>query len=126
MPGRKAFQKVWDAPMKDVQGMSPVAMVWDGPLWITKRSPATTFNAGLRVAVLVRRDEGKEQLAEDILDRSVEAVIKVVNDNVMIDGIWYFLEFGGESFLDFPPIESGTQYRREILELRAHMIADPF
>lgn len=126
MPGRKTFQMVWPAPMKNVQGMSPVAMIWDGPLWISKRSPATQSNAGLRVAVLVRRDDGKEVEAEDRLDRSVQAVLDVMNANVQLAGYWEFLEFGGETFLDFPPIETGTQYRREIIDLRAHLLADPF
>jgi hypothetical protein len=121
-PGVKTFAKVWSAQMKEAGGLTPVAMVWNGPLWFSTRrtADAAQYDAGLRVALMVSRNLNEEN-TEDWLDRSARALLQIVEANIELDGFWRYIEFSGESYLDFPPVETGTQYRREIIDLRVYL-----
>lgn len=121
-PGKKTFAKVWTSQMKETQGYTPVVMIWNGPLWFSTRrtADAADYDAGLRVGIYVSRELDEEK-TEDYLDRSAAAVIQTVKDNIQIPDYWGYIEFAAESYLDFPPIETGTQYRREIIDLRVYL-----
>lgn len=120
-PGKRTLTKVWDAQVKEVEGLTPIAMVWNGPLWFDQKraGDAPIHSVGLRVALMVARTD--EQKSEDWLDRSTEALLEIIRANISLDGYWTYIEFAGETYLDFPPVESGEQYRREIFDLRAYM-----
>lgn len=120
-PGKKTFQVVYSAQVTELKGMSPVAMVWNGPVWFSNRrtADASIHSAGLRVGMMVRRED--EERAEDFLDRGTDALLSIIQSNITLPPFWMYLEFGGETYLDFPPIETGAQYRREIIDLRAYM-----
>jgi hypothetical protein len=62
-----------------------------------------------------------EEASEDWLDRSTLAVLQIVQDNLTLPNYWNYIEFAAESYLDFPPVETGTQYRREIIDLRVYL-----
>lgn len=120
--GKKTFTEVYSAQMKETGGLSPVAMVWDGPLWFSTRrtADAAVESAGLRVGILISRT-GPEEPSEDYLDRSIEGVMRIVRNNIQLENYWNYIEFAAESYLDYPPIETGTQYRREIIDLRVYL-----
>lgn len=120
-PGKKTFSKVWSSQLKEWGNLTPVAMVWNGPLWFSNRrtADAAVHSAGLRVALLVLRSD--EEKSEDYLDRGTNALLEIIQENLTLPPFWQYIEMGGESFLDFPPVETGAQYRREIIDLRAYM-----
>lgn len=120
-PGKKTFARVYTAQMKKTGGESPIAMVWNGPLWFSQRrtEDASVNTAGIRIGIYVSRTKS-EEAAEDYMDRSAAAVMRLVREHLQDDGYWYYLEFETQSYPDFPPVEEGTQYRREMIDLRAY------
>lgn len=119
-PGKPLFAAVHNAQMKSQSGLSPTANVWNGPLWLSQRrtQDATVNTGAVRVGIYIARND--EEQAEDIMDNIANQIIQMVREHLQEDGYWYYLEFGEESYPDYPPIEEGTQYRREIFDLRAY------
>lgn len=119
-PGEPIFAAVYPAQMKKVGGESPVAMVWNGPLWFSNRrtADAAVNTAGIRVGIYVARNN--EPNTENMMDLISQRMLQLVKQHLSEDGYWYYIEFSNETFPDYPPIEEGTQYRREIFDLRVY------